>query len=81
MVAVHLESSWETQFWAQESWEVARGGRRDAGAGGGRELVGFCWFLGTLGRQGQMGVQLRKCLTFEMPSPMTLSIPDSADLN
>ncbi len=53
----------------------------DAGAGGRREQLGFCWFVGTLGRRGRTGVQLRKCLTFEMPSPMTLSIPESADLN
>jgi hypothetical protein len=81
MVAGLLGSSWRTHCWAQESWEVVRGGGIDAGAGGGRGLAGFCQFLGALGHQGRIGVQLRKCLTFEMPSPTTLSILDSADLS
>ncbi len=48
---------------------------------GGRGLLAVCWFLGVLGRLERVLVQLRNCLTFKMPSPITLSIPDSADLN
>jgi hypothetical protein len=47
---------------------------------GGRGLLAVSQFLGALGRLGRVLVQLRYCLTFGMPSPITLSIPDSADL-
>ncbi len=43
-------------------------------------MLGVCQFLGVLGRLGYGLMQLRSCLTFKMPSPITLSIPDSADL-
>ncbi len=39
-----------------------------------------CRFMGVLGHLGCVLVQLRNCLTFKMPSPITLFIPDSADL-
>jgi hypothetical protein len=80
MAAGHLGSSSETHCWAQESWEVARGPGSDAVGVGGRGLWAVCRFLGALGRLGHVLVQLRNCLTFKMPSPITLSIPDSADL-
>ncbi len=44
-------------------------------------LLGFCQVLGVLGRLGLLVVELRKRLTFWMPSPITLSILDSADLS
>ncbi len=44
-------------------------------------LLGFCRVLGVLGRLGHLVVELKKCLTFWMPSPITLSIPDSAGLS
>ncbi len=40
----------------------------------------MCWLLGVLGRLERFLVQLRNCLTFKIPSLITLSIPDSADL-
>ncbi len=45
-----------------------------------RGLLVVCQFLGVLGRLERVLVQLRNCLTFKMPSLITLSIPDSADL-
>jgi hypothetical protein len=48
---------------------------------GGWGLLVVCWFPGFLGHLGRVMVQLRNYLTFKMPSPITLSIPDSADLN
>ncbi len=44
-------------------------------------LLGFCRVLGVLGGLGRVVVGQRKRLTFRMPSLITLSIPDSADLN
>ncbi len=46
---------------------------------GGRGLLAVCQFLGALGRLKRVLVQLRNCLTFKMPSRITLSIPDSAN--
>ncbi len=43
-------------------------------------MLELCWFLGVLGRLERVLVQLRNRLTFKMPSLITLSIPDSADL-
>jgi hypothetical protein len=80
MVAGRCGSSSGTHCWAQESWELARGAGSAAGDVAGWELLGPCWLLGVLGRLGQVLVQLINCLTFVMPSPMTLSIHDSADL-
>ncbi len=47
---------------------------------GEQRLLAVCRFLGALGRLERVLVQLRKCLTFMMPYPITMSIPDSADL-
>ncbi len=44
-------------------------------------MLWFCCVLGVLGRLGRLVVELKKRLTFWMPSPITLSIPDSADLS
>ncbi len=43
-------------------------------------LLKFCPVLGVLGCLGCLLVKLKKRLTFWMPSPLTLSIPDSANL-
>ncbi len=43
-------------------------------------LLWFCCVLGVLGRLGHLVVELRKRLTFWMPSPITFSIPDSEDV-
>ncbi len=81
MVAGHLGLSWGTQFLAQDSLVVARGAGSDAGGVGGLEMSGFYQFLGALVRLGCVLVGQMNCLTFEMPSPVTLSTPESADLN
>ncbi len=47
---------------------------------GEQRLLAVCRFLGALGRLEHVLVQLRKCLTFMMPSPINLFIPNSADL-
>jgi hypothetical protein len=47
---------------------------------GGQGLLAVCQFQGALERLGRVLVQLRKCLTFRMHSPITQSIPDSGDL-
>ncbi len=65
---------------AQESWEAEWGAGSAAQSVGGRGLLAVCWFLGVLGRLEHVLVQLRNCLTFKIPSLITLSIPDSADL-
>ncbi len=52
-----------------------------AGGRGGGVLLGFCRVLGVLGGLRRVVEGLRKRLTFWMPSPITSSIPDSADLN
>ncbi len=80
MAAGHLGSSSGTHCWAQGSWEAARGAGSDAVGVGGRGLLAVCQFLSALGRLGRVLVQLRNCLTLKMPSPITMSIPDSADL-
>jgi hypothetical protein len=49
------------------------------GGKSGQRLLAFCRFLGVLGRMRPDLVQLMNCLTFEMPSPITLSMPDSAE--
>ncbi len=81
MAAGHLGSSSGTHCWAQASWEAARGAGSGGVGVGGRRLLAVCQFLGVPGRLERGLVQLRNCLTFKMPSPITLSIPDSADLN
>ncbi len=43
-------------------------------------MLAVSWFLGVVGRLERVLVQLRNCLTFKIPSLITLSIPDSADL-
>ncbi len=73
--------SWGTQFFAQESQVEARGAGSDVEDIRGRELSGFCQFLGVLVRLGRVLVGLIKFLTFEIPSPITISTPDSADIN
>jgi hypothetical protein len=81
MVAGHLGSSSGTHCWAQESCKAARGAGSDAECMGGWGLLVVCRFPGVQGRLELVLEQLRNCLTFKMPSPITLSIPDSADLN
>jgi hypothetical protein len=81
MAAGQLGSSSGTHCWAQESWKRARGAGSDTVGVGGRGLLAVCLFLGALGCLGHVLVQLRNCLTLKMPSPITLSIPDSANLN
>jgi hypothetical protein len=65
----------------QESWEAARGAGSVAGSQGGGLWLRLCWVIGVLECLGCVLVQLKKRLTFRMPSPSTMSIPDSADLN
>ncbi len=79
MVAERLGSSSRTHCWAQESCKAARGAGSDRVGVEGRGLLAVCRFLGAIGCLDHVLVQLRKCLTFEMPSPITLSIPDCAD--
>ncbi len=81
MAAGHLGLSSGTHCWAQENWEAARGAGSDAVGMGKRGLLAVCRFLGVQGHLWRVLVQLRNCLTFKMPSPITKSIPDSADLN
>ncbi len=52
----------------------------DGGSVEGQELLVLWRCLGVLGRLGRVLVQPRNCLIFKMPSLITLSIPDSADL-
>jgi hypothetical protein len=59
---------------------MARGAVSDGVGNGGRELLAVGQFLGASGHLERILVQLRNYLTFKMPSPITLSIPDSADL-
>jgi hypothetical protein len=58
---------------------VARSAGSDVGNVAGVEWLSVCWYLRVLGCLGLVLVQLRNCLTFRMPSLMTLSILDSAD--
>jgi hypothetical protein len=60
---------------------MARGAGCAADGRGGVVLLGFYWFLVVLGRLGRVLVELRKHVTFCMPSRITYSIPDSEDLN
>jgi hypothetical protein len=59
---------------------MATGARSAVRGIGGRGLLAVCWFLGVLGCLGHVLVQLRNSLTFTMPSPIILSIRDSANL-
>ncbi len=43
-------------------------------------MLAVCLFVEVLERLGRVLVQVRNCLTCNMPSPITLSILDSADL-
>jgi hypothetical protein len=80
IVAGRLGLSRKTHRWAQESWEAARSAGSAAGGVRVWGLLAVCQFVGVLEHLGQVLVQLRNCLTFQMLSPITLSIPDSADL-
>jgi hypothetical protein len=59
---------------------AASGVGSDAESMGGRQLLAVCQFLGVLGHLGPVLVKMSNCLTFKMPSPIILSITDSADL-
>ncbi len=80
MAARRLASSSGTYCWAQEGWEAVRSAGSDTVGVGGHGLLAVCWLMGVLGHLGLVLVWLRNCLTFKMPSLITLSIPDSADL-
>jgi hypothetical protein len=79
MVAGHLVSSYETHCFAQESREEARGTGATVGGIGRYGLLAFCHILCALGHFERVLMQQRNCLTFKMPSLITLSISDSAD--
>jgi hypothetical protein len=46
----------------------------------GQRFLAVCHSLGILGHRDRVHVQLKKCLTSNMPSPISVSIPDSADI-
>ncbi len=66
-MAERLGSSCRTDCWAHESREVARGAGSDEGGVVGRGWLAVCQFWGLMGRLGQVLVQPRNCLAFEMP--------------
>jgi hypothetical protein len=45
-----------------------------------QRFLAVCHSLGILGNLDCVLVQQKKCLTFNLPSPITVAIPDSADL-
>ncbi len=52
----------------------------NAASVGGKGLLAVCQLLGVMGHLGHALVQLRNSLSFKLPSLITLSISDSADL-
>ncbi len=80
IVARHLRLSWETHCCAKESWVAEMDVGSNAGGVGDQGLLVLYRCLRGLTSLERVIVQRRNCLTFKIPSPIILFIPDSADL-
>jgi hypothetical protein len=77
MVAGHLGLIRGTHSWAQESWEVARGGESDTGGKRGQGLLAVCGFLGFLRLEGAEAATYRETVRTPLPLPAWLKMASS----